>query len=440
MFMQNEPFKKASRRIGVLFLFQALLLGCATYQNKVDVAREALKEHRDEEAVKLLEPMALAENDDQLVYLFDYATALQCVGRYKDSNESFQKADRLAEQKNYHSISRIAGSLLLSEEFVQYKGEDYERLLVNVQSAINYIMLNDHENALVEVRRLNEKLEYYRLEEKKSYEQNTAAIYLSALLWESDKNWDSAYIDFERAYKRDPLIPYIQEDLVRAALRANRQETAEKWMKKFSIKPKSEWKDKQVGELVLIFQQGWGPRKAERPRVATAYGFISPGFPMLQSVSSNTQNVRLEIWPESVDSNDPAKAKEILKVEDSKLIYSVQDTSMKTLEDAYAPLIAKRVAAYVAKEAIAQQVGKKNEGVGALLSVAMHLVDRADLRQWSTLPATIQVAKVYLRPGKYKLNIRGLLSSGGYSGEDKNAQLIEVLPGKKTFTAWRSFK
>lgn len=423
----------------MLLLWLFTLSGCATYQSKVEQARDQLGNHQVDLALNTLEPLAKAENDDQLIYMFDYATALQIAGKYKESNEYYARADRMAEQKNYLSVSRFAGSLLLSEEFTQYKGEDYERLLVNVMSALNYTMLGDRENALVEIRRLNEKLEYYRIEEKKEYEQNTAAIYLSALLWEADRNWDSAYIDFERAYKRDPSIEYIQQDLVRAALRANRPETAEKWSKKFALKTNPEWQDKTLGELVVIYQQGWGPRKAERPRVVTSVGFVSPGFPMLQPVSSYTSRARVEIMP-AVARPSEANGNMVLKVEESKTIYSVQDTAIKTLEDAYAPLIAKRIAAYVAKEAVSAQISKKNEGLGALVSLAMHIVDRADLRQWSTLPATIQVAKVYLKPGEYLINVRGLLASGANSGEELLGQKIEIKPQQKTFFSWRSFK
>lgn len=389
-------------------------------------------------ALSLLEPLAKKKDDDQLVYLFDYATALQAAGKYKESNDYYLEADRLSDLKNYLSLSRFSGSLLLSEEYMQYKGEDYERLLINIMSSLNYLMLNNRESALVEVRRLNEKLEYYRLEQKKNYEQNTAALYLSALLWEADRNWDSAYIDYERAYKRDPSIGYIEGDLIRAARKAGRSEKVSAWQKQFSSSPQRAPADKNWGELVLIYLQGWGPRKVERPRVVTSVGYVSPGFPMLQSVPTNTRKARIEII-ESQDGNISSGGP-ILYTEDTKFIYSVQDTAIKTLEDAYGPLIAKKIAAFVAKEVAAKQVSDKNAGIGALMRFAMHVSDRADLRQWSTLPETFQVAKVYMKPGKYRVNVRGLLGSGQYSGEDMSAVDVVIHPREKTFLSWRSFK
>src|SRR4051812_5822444 len=109
-----------------LLILLALHLGCASYQKDVGEARSSLQNGHPEEAVKKLEPLALKDGDDQLVYLLDYAMALQAAERYDDSIKAFAMASKIAEIKDYHSISRVAGSLLLNEGMVQYKGEDYE--------------------------------------------------------------------------------------------------------------------------------------------------------------------------------------------------------------------------------------------------------------------------------------------------------------------------
>lgn len=419
-----------------LILLALLLTGCATYQQHVEGARHDLESQQYEAALERLRPLAEKPSDDQLIYLFDYATALQVAGRYEDSNKILQQADKLTDEKDYLSLSRFGGSLLLNEEMMQYRGEDYEKLLINVMGTINYTLLKDRESALVEVRRLNEKMEAFRQARNIQFEQNTLVMYLSALLWESDKNWDSAYIDYERTYKRDSTIPYLQEDLVRAALRAGRDDQAQKWQKKFGIKPKPQWRDKKQGELVLIYQQGWGPRKAERPRVAVGVGdgFVSPGFPELRSVPALTQKARLEVFPAARQNASP------IHLEVSQVVYNLDAVAIKTLEEAYGPLIAKRVAAYVARAQVAQQLNKKNEGLGSLLNLVAQVADRADLRQWSTLPATFQVAKVSLPAGRYRVRASGLTMSSGDSGEASPEQEVEIKPGQKSFISWRSFR
>lgn len=398
----------------------SFLLGCATHQAHVSKAKSLIYNHEYQAAADVLKPFAEKPSDDQLVYLFEYATALQLAGDYTASNKYLLISDDLVGLKDYHSISRIGGSLLFNEGMVQYKGEDYERLMINVMAALNFLMLQDRENALVSVRRLNDKLEYFRIEEKKQYEQNAFALYLSGLLWEGDRDYDSAYINYEKAYKANPSIKTLESDLVRVSRLARRDDSFEKWSKKFNIRPHSDWTDKNKGELVLIFQQGWGPKKGPHPN--------APRFPKLYAQSTMGKLAKLSL----VGTNFSAI---------TEPVYSVQDVAIKTLDDAYAGLIAKRAAGFVAKEVVAKQVSKDNELLGAALWVTMHLSDQADLRQWSTLPESFQVARVFLPAGNYKATVSALDSSGASETGEKMPEVdVVIKPQKKTFIQWRSLK
>lgn len=86
------------------------LSGCATYQGKVGVARNHLESGDPDAAISILQPLAETPNDDQLIYLLDYATALQVKGEYQASSKVLIQADRLAESMDYTSVSRVAGS------------------------------------------------------------------------------------------------------------------------------------------------------------------------------------------------------------------------------------------------------------------------------------------------------------------------------------------
>src|SRR5690606_7562575 len=140
--------------------------------------------------------LASTPGDDQLVYLLDYGTALQIARRYEESNAAHIAADDLAEIQDNHSISTITGSLLFNEEMVQYKGEHFEKVLINAFLAINFVMLGRLDEALVETRRLHEKLDKLRLDGVAEFDRNEFALYLSALLSEADGDWDNAYITF----------------------------------------------------------------------------------------------------------------------------------------------------------------------------------------------------------------------------------------------------
>jgi hypothetical protein len=406
------------------FLFSAvialsgasLLSGCATYQTKVDDARRALAQEDPAKAAGLLEPLAHKPSDDQLVYLLDYATALQDAHRYKESTQAYQEAAKIADIQDYHSISKITASLLLSEEMVQYKGDDYEKVLIHAMNAVNYLELGELDEALVEVRDLNTMLYKFKYEAKKDYDQNPFAFYLSALIYEADHEYDDAYIAYKAAYAVAPNYAPLREDLVRAALNAQRPEEVAKWRAQFP-EVKAKRRDRSMGELVLVYQQGWGPRKVPRPE--------SPRFPMLIPYSSNTQSANLIAGD--------------MQIQTSR-IFSVTDTAIKTLNDDYARLVGMRLAGIGAKAVVADQIGQKNKALGAVAWLAMNLADRADLRQWSTLPQTFQIARLPLKPGTYKVNVEGLGYGNTPSGENMPEREVVIRPGKKTFISWRSVR
>jgi len=398
-------------------------MGCATYQSKVGTARHNLISGRYAEAVRDLEPLANEEGDDQLLYLLDYATALQLAGRYNDSIKAFIKASQIADIKDYHSLSRITGSLLLNEGMVQYKGEDYEKLLIHVYLAQSFAFQGDSEGALVETRRLDEILNKYRIEAKRDYEQNAFAVYLSGILWENDHKWDDAYIAYKRVHQLNSGINLLKKDLLRTSRASQRYEDVTNWQRAFPATSIDQWyKDRRTGELILVYHQGRAPIKKPHPN--------SYRFPKLFPVPSATQGAVLKIKSMSGQARGEVT---------SEKIYSVQDVAIKTLDDAYAGLVAKRIGGVVAKEVVADQIRQKNETLGAIAWIGMHLADQADLRQWSTLPESFQIARYHLDEGAYKVSVQGIDGTGQPTSEFMPEKDIVVKGGKKTFVLWRSF-
>ena len=422
-------------RKGLIFVFFVSLLSCSLYPMRGQKSLRFLKKREPLKAARIIEKFAKKKGDDQLVYLLDYATFLQSAEKYEESLQAFLKAELLSEVKDYHSLSRITGSIFLNEGMVQYKGEDYEKLLINVMLAINFLSKGDKEAALVETRKINEKLYRYKHEAKKNYEQNVFAYYLAALIWESDKKWEDAYLDYKKAYELDPHIPYLKEDLIRLSFLAQHLDEYKKWEKKFKMEFKKEWHGKDSGEIIFIFQQGFGPRKYPHPK----FPRIPKLFPVKSYIKKSLVQVQKTLNPPSREVVKEKVGHQILYLEETQVLYSVQDVAIKTLDDKYKALIAKRLAGIVAKEVVSHQVEKHNEGLGGLLRLGLHIVDRADLRQWSSLPQTFQVSRIRLKSGKYKIKIFGLNSDGKRMRNPFLVKEVKVLPRKKVFFQGRSF-
>ncbi|MFN7455525.1 MAG: COG3014 family protein [Pseudobdellovibrionaceae bacterium] len=402
-------------------LITALLLtaGCASYQSKVSESRSLLKQGRTTEALAKLETLAQEESKDQLIYLLDYATALQVIGDYKQSTQVFLKADRFADLQDYHSVTNLVGATLGGEESIQYKGESFEKFLINTMLALNFLSQNNQESALVEARRINEKISKMRMDGREPYELSPFAKYLSGLVWESQGRFDDAYISFEQTYQLDPSIPFIKEDLVRGAIKARRSDSAQDWKKKFSEVQESDlWLNRQRGELVVLVQQGWGPVKGARPGDYT--------FPQLFPQRSETAYAQV-----SVDGQ-PVKT--------TQVVYNIEKVAIETMNKDYGALVARRVGGVAAKAVVADQVRQQNQLLGDLAWIAMNVADRADVRQWSTLPETIQMARLQLPPGKYKIKIHGISSGGTPTGEALEDVPVLIKSGQRSFVTWRALK
>ena len=78
--------------------------------------------------------------------------------------------------------------------------------------------------------------------------------------------------------------------------------------------------------------------------------------------------------------------------------------------------------------------------MGAVAWIAMNVADQADLRQWSTLPESLQIARMPVKPGKYKVKALGLNGAGYQTSEQMPEREVEVKPGRKAFINWRSVR
>lgn len=405
-----------AQRFSVIFV-SLIFISCATYQNKVLEPRGQLKSGQFSSAIQGFEKLAEESSRDQLVYQMDYATALQIAGKYNESSKAFIKADKMVDLNDYHSVSNVVGATLGGEEMIQYKGESYEKFFINTFNALNFLMMGQYDDALVEARRINEKINKMRLDGRDPYEQSPFARYLSALLWESQRNYDSAYIDYEAAYNLDANNPFIVQDLIRASRLSRRQDMQKKWKTSFpNVTELKESLDKESGELIVIYQQGWGPEKQARQQYR---------FPELYPVFSRTRSARVEVGSHQVRT---------------EIVYNVSKVAIETLRKDFNALVARRVGGIAAKAVVADQIRQKDKLLGSLAWVAMNLADRADLRQWSTLPETIQMARIFLKPGTYKVNIQGLDSFGSPTGESLQTENVTVRPGQKSFISWRSLQ
>lgn len=189
---------------------------------KIDVSvSQGLYEQGLEEIQKAKEKKAYKKKDILLYYL-EGGMLAHYAKQYEKSNELLKVAEEKIAASVTKSISRELGSYLVNDRVKEYGGEDYENLYVNIFSALNYYFLAMEEDAMVEIRRLQNKLKalkskylpairnaqkkitetakkiaYNKNVKKSKFSNSALAQYLGMLFYRSRIQPDDARINYE---------------------------------------------------------------------------------------------------------------------------------------------------------------------------------------------------------------------------------------------------
>lgn len=97
---------------------------------------------------------------DKVLYYLDDGMLAHYAGAYTDSESSLGTAERAIEAAYTKSISQAVSSYLVNDTTVEYPGEDYEDLYINAFNSLNYYYGGSTEDALVEIRRIDNKVKF----------------------------------------------------------------------------------------------------------------------------------------------------------------------------------------------------------------------------------------------------------------------------------------
>ncbi len=155
---------------------------------------------------------------EKALYYVDAGMLHHYNGDFEQSNTLLSKAETAFDELYTKSLGRGAASMLLNDNVLEYSGEDYEDVYLNVFKALNYVELNKFDDAFVEIRKINGKLSLLEQKHKKMAKQynsskdkkknfetgknkfHNSALgrYLSMLLYRAEGKMDDARIDKEK--------------------------------------------------------------------------------------------------------------------------------------------------------------------------------------------------------------------------------------------------
>ncbi len=423
--------EKLSRSLRAFAVFGAALLvladlsGCVSARmSDTQISSDFASGHYDAALKRLNAGLKKQQPNgrDLLLYLMDLGLVLHTAGRYEESTKLFLQADQIADIKDYTSLSAETVTLLSSDNLKDYKGEDFEKVLINTYLAMNFALLGRDEEALVEARRVNRKLQLMVQEGGRKYKQNAFARYLSSILYENEKNWNDAYIDAKETYQLEPNFPGLGGVLWRLARLNRNSEDAEKWQREFALsdtEKQEAWRvtpKSSEGEIIVLYQNGISPEKVPHESAHNVPRYRARRNP-----------VRIaSVWLDGKEMGT------------TSVLHDIEATAIQNLNDNMSGIIAKKViAGTIAKESAAYGIEKATDSplLGLAAKVFFYASDQADLRSWSLLPRDLQILRIPATPGLHTVRVEPIGSGGRPVGRIEKT--IQVTSGRKSFVTFR---
>jgi hypothetical protein len=176
---------KRRKKISCLFFAFFILLSCAS-TGSFDAVDSEVEFGRYEGSLSLLEKNKNSRYTprDTILYYLDKGMLSHYNLQYADSSLLLQEGERAIEDAFTKSIGQEISTYLVNDNSRDYGGEDYEDIYINAFNALNYYHRGEAESSMVEIRRMNNKLQYLAHKydvalsnlQKKALEDNQAQL------------------------------------------------------------------------------------------------------------------------------------------------------------------------------------------------------------------------------------------------------------------------
>jgi hypothetical protein len=437
----------------ILIFLLLVISGCSSVATRNKFYIPIAADISDQNYYSAIEKLEKAKEEnkfsvkDRLIYYLDSGFANHYASMYDSSNVKLTYAENLAEELFTKSISRAAASMLLNDNTLEYAGEDYEVLYTNLFKSLNYFKLNKFDDALVEIRRVNLKLEL--LEQKYADAANTLkqgspddtsfvemdynvqtvrfnndafARYLSMHMYAADGKYDDARIDYDYlvdAFDSQPHIynfampdvSYYSED--KAILSVVGLTGLAPVKEPFNLRIRT---DKDLDLVQILYKDGEN-NDAEYGHLimpVSADYYFKFAIPKLLTRPSAVSEIRVYL-----DHSPKGKL---------QLLEDINTVALETFEAKKSLIYFRSIARAVAKGLSNHKAKKKVDTGGvegwlkkAAIDVATDLTENADLRSSQFLPGQVYVNDFEVDPGLYDITIEFV----GFDGETLFLQNVE---------------
>ncbi len=441
---------------------------CSTYYQANITFNEEFEKGDLEKALSTLRTKS-SEASGKKQFLFDVNNGLllSLMGRYEESNQFFEKAYIYGEDYHINYLNEAA-SYLTNPNFTSYRGEDHEHLMLLYFKAINYLKLGKSEDALVECRRLNIRLQQLtdRYDSENKYRKDAFIHTLMGIIYDSDKDYNNAFIayrnawdvyqdDYQRLFKVAPP-EQLKYDLLRTAKLSGLDREFESYKIQFGME-NYEYRSNEGGELVFFWHNGLSPVKAEwginfiisrqgdwitftNPDLGMSFPFNIGGYNDKDRRGLASMEVFRVAFPKYIERPQYYSNATVTLDETEfplQLMEDVNKVAFKCLEERMTLELSKALIRVALKKASEYQLKKDDRVAGSVLGIINAITEKADTRNWQTLPHSIFYSRIPLKEGT---NLITFTTSDGQGHHQKHDFTYVVKQGQTIFHTFSSLE
>ena len=413
------------------------LVGCATYVDRGPRVRVAVEEGDYETAATVAQNFAADEPKDALVWNLDAAAALRAQGKLRESAKVFEQVEaafRVEEERPGLSVSDATLASFSNGYAEAYRPRPADRIYASTYQALNRMELGDVNGARVAMARLRfvqqafgsgqlyvkpkgkqEKYDVAKASQDERTKEGLGMIEENLASLTAEGAYDDAFSHwlqgmFFLRLGQDPADrEKARKELLAATQLNGSNETFRRDLKDAEA-PASEGQ----GTIVYVVAEtgmcpDWYQQRIDIPLfvVSSRVPYVSVALPALRP-SGLSYNLKLKL-----DAQDVAVP---LASRPDALIAKHFEAALPGIKaQAFTSAAVKATASYLINKSTEEAASRPNSGSGAILwsiatkvGTAIYTVGttKADLRNWSSLPARFSVARLDAKPGQ-KLTVPG---------------------------------
>mgnify|MGYP003574954383 CR=1 FL=1 len=442
----------------VLLLLLIAFQSCSTYNTQTAEIENDLYNGNFNQAITNIDQNRFLKKDrNHLLYLMEKGKIEHLLGNYEKSNDLLEQAYIMIDDRIKTNAGQAISAKLTNPMAVPYKGEDFEKVTIHYYKALNYFHLGLPNEALVEAKRINIKL--YQLNEKyksnkNKYSEDAFSQILQGILYESTGDINNAFIAYRNAeeiYSRNggnffgvPMPEQLKQDLMRTAMSMGFTQEYNDYTKKYGALQQAS--SKPSGEAIIFWENGLGPAKDQIVlSLAGAGGWYYASYIDYDGpqeiiipipVGTNTATVNAIAIPK-YRKRDSYYGKASVVVNSNEQYFQLaqdffpiarqclKDRMLREVIDIALRFATKKAASEGLASLGKQMFGEDGEDIfRAAGDIAGVATEKADTRNWQSLPATISYTRVPLKEGDNSFTIKK------YSPQGVDTDVITI-PYKK---------